>query len=321
MTFWSNRRVLVTGCSGLIGGYMAKTLLALKADVVGFDVTPVGTLPEHGIFAQFPITVGDMLLHTSELEKRLRTAEVVIHLAANSGVEASKRSGAGAFRANIVGTLNILELASKTGVPSVVVASSNHVYGAQEVRPTPETAQLNQLDTYSASKICADYLARAYAYNYGTPTAIVRNTNCYGPIDPHHDHIIPATIISLLNGESPVIKGTGETVKSYIHVQDTVNAYLAVAEWVYITGRAGEAFNVADPESKRSVAHLVQDIARAAHESDTDVDILGGENDQNDEDLAIEKIRNEIGWVPSYTLTRGLRETADYLASKRKVTA
>ena len=315
MTFWSNRRVLVTGCSGLIGGYMVKTLLERNSDVVGFDRTSGGVLAEHGIFGQFPIAVGSILEDAGRLEESMTEADIVIHLAADSGVESSRLGGKDAFEANVLGTLNVLEAATRKGVGSVVIASSNHVYGEQEQHPTPETAQLNQLDTYSASKICADYIARAYAHNYGTPTAIVRNTNCYGPIDPHYDHIIPATIMSLINGEGPVIKGTGDTVKSYIHVQDTVDAYLAVAAWVMLEERIGEVFNVADPDSRRSVSQIVSEISSimdAHHEAE----ILHKQNDQNDEHLSIEKIKAEIGWGPRYTLSGGLLETAEYLKRK-----
>ena len=316
MNFWNNRRVLVTGCSGLIGGYMAKTLLELNADVVGFDRTAAGVLTEHGIFGQFPIAVGDMLGDVGKMEDSMTGADVVIHLAADSGVESSRRGGKEAFESNVLGTLNVLESATRKGVGSVVIASSNHVYGKQEQHPTPETAQLNQLDTYSASKICADYISRAYAHNYGTPTAIVRSTNCYGPIDPHYDHIIPATIMSLINGVSPVIKGTGDTVKSYIHVQDTVDAYLAIAEWVMTEGRKGEVFNVADPDSRRSVAHIVGEISQVMGADHLEPEVMHEQNDQNDEHLGIDKIRKYVGWEPAHTLLSGLTETADYLKKK-----
>jgi CDP-glucose 4,6-dehydratase len=205
LSFWKGKRVVVTGGSGLIG-----TPMFAKLADLGISWGCNLDIPEYDV-----LDYNDILGGVSR-------ADVCIHLAAISHVEDSRSRRHNTFDVNVRGTYNVLEACLDAGVKSVVVASSNHVYGNQDVFPVPETAPLNQLDTYSASKIAADYIARAYGHNYGLPVAIIRNTNCFGPEDPHSDHLVPGTILSILRGGRPVLRSTGLTKKGYLYVEDVV---------------------------------------------------------------------------------------------------
>lgn len=313
MTFWKDKRVLVTGCSGLMGGYLCKELLAQGANLLGYDTDGEGTLGRHGIAGGFPIILKS-ILDQGQLYSAMTSQEVVFHLAAMSGVEDARESAQNAWSINATGTIRILDTARHvSSLEAVVVASSNHVYGKQEKYPVKEDAPLNQLDMYSATKICADVMTRAYAHNYGVPTAAIRNTNCFGPFDPHKDHLIPGTILALLNGEQPTIRGKGLTKKSYLHVQDVITAYLKIAEWVATTGHIGEAWNVSDPPM--SVLDVVKIVCYFLDKPYAPK-ILAVPNDQHDEDMDSARIRGRTGWEPQYTLREAIEDTVKAMESE-----
>ncbi len=307
MTFWANQKVVVTGCSGLMGGHLCKLLLEEGAYLTGYDLTGEGTLSSHGLAGQFPVIQED-IRNRETLYRAIRRHGVVFHLAAVSGVEASKQNPKRAWTVNVSGTGVVLDTCKAAGIDgAVVVASSNHIYGFQEALPVPETAQLNQLDTYSATKIAVDYMARSYAHNYRVPTVIMRNTNCFGPHDPHRDHIVGGTLYALVQGQRPVIRGTGKTSKSYLHVADVARAYMAAAEWEAETGRCGEVFNVSDKPI--SVRDFVDLMCQATGHADLLPIVLGQGNDQNNEWMDDTKLRTLTTWRPRYSLESAIQET------------
>jgi nucleoside-diphosphate-sugar epimerase len=290
MSFWDDKRVVITGSEGLMGTPLKALLTAAGAEVNGFDILQ-----------------GNDILDLSSLSRAFKDTDAVFHLAANSGVEQSRNDGYMAWKVNVGGTLCVLEAARQAGVGGVIAASSNHVYGIQPKGATDERAALNQLDTYSATKIAADVMVRSYAHNYGLLTAAVRNTNCFGPDDPHSDHIIPGTINAVLRGDRPVIKGTGTTQKSYLYVDDVAEAYADIAEWLLTGKQGGWAFNVSTkPVQVRS---LVTQIAELMGREDLEPVVLGRESDQADEHLDWVLVHKETGWMPKHTLREGLIKT------------
>jgi len=296
--FWKGKKVLITGGSGLIGTPMMEKLQGEGAIPFNFD-----------------LETGCDILDYSQLQTRMHGNDVVIHLAALSHVEEARLAESWCWEINVQGTWMVLQACLSVGVKSVVTASSNHVYGEQPKKPWPdapgggteEDSPLNQLDTYSATKIAADYCARSYAHNYNLPVAIVRNTNCYGPDDPHEDHIIPGSILSILKKEPVVIRSLGLTNKGYLYVDDVVDAYLLVAEKMYLEEiLPGEVFNVSDKNYDAiTITKVLGEIMGGAV-----INILGEPNDQHDENLDSSKIR-ALGWDPKYTLVEGLKKTIE----------
>ena len=303
-------KILITGCSGLIGSALCERLLKTDHEIIGYDLDPEFMLTSRGIDKEFKVIIGD-IRDTDKLEKALTSVDACYNLAAVSGVTASRQNPLRALEINVQGTWSVLEACRLSETERVVTASSNHIYGRQTRYPVNENAPLNQLDTYSATKIAADYVARMYAHNYGTPVVIMRNTNCFGPHDPHNDHIIPGTIKSIMKGEVPVIRGRGTTKKSYLYIDDVVDAYFDILE--HVPNQIGEPFNVAG--ENRPVIDVVETIAKVMGYPVTPK-ILGESDDQNDEDLDSRKFRRLTGWFPKHTFAKGIKKTVEWMTGR-----
>ena len=311
--FWSERRVLVTGGGGFLGAWLLRLLSERGARPVGFDLNSASPcLRVQGVQETIPMCQGSVTdLETVEQVLREHEIEVCFHLAGQSIIADSGVDPTLAFEVNIRGTWILLEACRRVGsVIGVACASSNHTYGPQELAPFPETAPLNQLDAYGASKSCADLIIRTYAHEYGVPAVAVRNTNTFGPADSHLSHVVTGTVMSLLNDQPPVILSDGSPVKAYLYVLDTLEAYMLLAENAGRTGIYGEAFNVtaADPIS---VLGLVESLVTVSSKTHLKPIIQGTDLSQKDsyEHLSSVKIQQTLGWKPRFSLEEGLLRT------------
>lgn len=293
-------KVLITGSEGLMGRPMAR-MLEQRGDQV----------------ARYDLVLGKDVFDEACLQAEIAAADVdaVIHLAAQSGVPQARTMAKKAWDLNFGGTLNILEACRLANKP-VVVASSNHIYGNHGGQLTDENALQLALDTYSATKIALDVAARSYAKDYGLRVAIMRNTNCFGPDSPHFDHIIEGTIRSYLKGEPPVIWTDGQVVKSYMYVDDTVEAYIAVLDWLLAGGNAGEAFNVTG--ERISVLALVQLIGELMGASIKPV-VEGRPGITVHENMDDRKVRHLTGWRPRHRLREALVLTIEGMRQRLAV--
>ena len=310
-TFWKSKRVLVTGGSGFVGRWVGRALVAAGADLHILDIVPPKDFSE-----SFTLHRADLrdLDAVARLLGETRPA-IIVHLAGQPGVPESQAQPVGAYESNVLATFNLLEAAKQCGrdggLLSIVAVSSNHVYGHQDHRPTPESAALNGVGMYAASKLCGDALARCYGKSYGLPVGIARMTNSYGGDDHHVAHIITGSILSTLRGERPVIKQSGRDRKGYLYIEDTVTGLLAIAEGVAASAElAGEAFNLVPDESITTLA-LVQAIIAAA-DSKLEPIVQNPAAPFEEEYLDNAKARRLLGWKPQYDLSAALRKTIDW---------
>ena len=182
--FWQDRRVLVTGCSGILGSWLTLKLEELGADVVGImrDWAPHSELVRSGASKRVNLVRGD-ITDTAFLDRVFSDYEIktCIHLAAQTAVGIANRSPVSTFESNIRGIWVVLEAARRwPGLEQVVVASSDKAYGAHDQLPYSESAELRGNHPYDVSKSCADLIARAYANTYGMAVAVTRCANMYG---------------------------------------------------------------------------------------------------------------------------------------------
>jgi CDP-glucose 4,6-dehydratase len=308
--YWRDRPALVTGATGLVGGWLVKRLLAAGADVVCLvrDWIPDCELVRSDDIERVKTIRGDVRDRDC-LERTLGEYEIdtVFHLAAQTIVGIANRNPVSTFESNIQGTWNLLEACRRSpAVKSIVVASSDKAYGDQTVLPYSETTPLQGQHPYDVSKSCADLIAHTYAVSYQLPVAITRCGNFYGGGDLNWNRIVPGTIRSVLRNERPIIRSDGNYIRDYFYVEDGAAAYMTLAEALAKRPELrGEAFNFSY-ELQISVLDLVRRIL-SRMDSHLEPDVRNqASNEIRHQYLSASKAKEQLGSQPIYTLDNGL---------------
>ncbi len=314
--FWKDRNVFVTGCTGLLGSHLTGMLVDRKANVVGLvrDMVPKSNLIQAGVYNEINIVRG-CVEDFFTVERALNEYEIdtVFHLAAQTIVGTANRNPLSTFESNIKGTWCVLEACRRVStVTRIVIASSDKAYGEQEELPYQETSPLKACHPYDVSKSCADLIACAYYRTYKLPVCVTRCGNFYGPGDLNFNRIVPGTIRSVLNNESPIIRSDGTFIRDYFYVKDAALAYMHLAERMDDTNIQGEVFNFSN-ELQIPVLELTEKILRLMGRTDLKPVILNqAEHEIKHQYLSARKARDLLGWKPEYDLDGALKETIEW---------
>ena len=322
---WRQRRVLVTGCTGVLGSWLVLRLLELGADVVGLvrDWVPRSQLVLSGAAERIVTVRGDVTDAT--LTERIFSEyeiETCFHLAAQTTVGIANEVPVPTFETNIRGTWLMLEGARRwRGLRQMIVASSDKAYGEHEQLPYTEQAALQGAHPYDVSKTCADVLTRAYAHTYGMGAAVTRCANMFAGGDLNWNRVVPGTMRSLLQGKRPVVRSDGSMRRDYLYVKDVVAAYITLAEAMEVdpNSHKGMAYNfgLGQPISVLNLVALMTEIS--AHPGLKPVVENTASNEIQDQYLASDLAIERLGWRPQYSLSEGLTETmawySDYFSS------
>jgi CDP-glucose 4,6-dehydratase len=321
--FWSGRRVLVTGATGLLGSWLTAALQERGARVVALvrDSVPDALFYSSGAAAR-TVTVWGDVCDGDLIERVLAEYEIdaVFHLAAQTIVEHAQRNPLATLRANVEGTWEVLDACRRSGRPTrIVVASSDKAYGDQPVLPYTEDQPLEGRHPYDVSKSCCDLIAQAYANSYDLPIAVTRCGNLYGGGDLNFNRLVPGTIAAVLAGRRPQLRSTGDPLRDYVYVEDVAAAYLDLAEQLDRPEVAGEAWNFST-ESPLSALEMMR-LTIAACDSDLEPEILGTATHEIEHQyLSSAKAREVLGWRPLFDADEGLRRTVawyrTYLAER-----
>jgi CDP-glucose 4,6-dehydratase len=262
--------------------------------------------------------IARIAVHTGRLEDAesvrravsLSRPQYVFHLGAQPLVELARADPVTTFEVNVRGTWSLLEACRALAEPprAIAVASSDKAYGASPKLPYLETDPLDGREPYEASKTITDILARTYATAYALPTRVARCGNIYGIGDWNWSRIVPGTIRSLLRGERPVLRSDGTPVRDYIHVDDVVSAYLALAT---AEVAPGEAFNFSSGE-KRSVREVVDIVAKAVGTTLEPVVMATAKGEIDVQYLDSSKARRVLGWNATRRLSESLPAVVDW---------
>jgi CDP-glucose 4,6-dehydratase len=311
--FWRDRPVLVTGATGLLGGWLVRRLVAERADVVALvrDWVPRSNLLSSDLVGRVTMVRGDVR-DQDLLERVMGEYEIdtVFHLAAQTIVGVANRNPVSTLDTNIRGTWALLEAARRSPlVRSIVTASSDKAYGEHEKLPYDETAALQGEHPYDASKSCADLIARMYAVTFGVPVAITRCGNFYGGGDLNWNRLVPGVIRSALKGERPLIRSDGSLIRDYFYVEDGASAYMCLAEALHAReDLRGEAFNFSNELQLDVLALTTRILARMGVKLKPDVGAEARHEIQH-QWLSAAKARRVLGWAPEFTLDEGLDRT------------
>jgi CDP-glucose 4,6-dehydratase len=313
MVNWQDRPVLVTGATGLLGGWLTKRLIDLNAGVVCLvrDWNPNSLFEMNRLEESVCVVNGD-ITDQRLLERILGEYEIemVFHLAAQTIVGIANRNPASTFESNIKGTWSLLEACRRSPkVQSIVVASTDKSYREDCKLPYKEDMALGGSYPYDVSKSCADLIAQSYGKTYQLPVAITRCGNLYGGGDLNWNRVIPGTIRSVIRGEQPVIRSNGKFIRDYVYVQDAVNAYIKLSECVSENNVLnGQAFNFSN-DTPMNVLQIVDSVLNLMQSKLKLIVQNKASNEILEQSLSSEKAFNLLGWKSEYTLEQGLDET------------
>lgn len=314
--FWRNRNVFVTGCTGLLGSWLTKSLIEKKANVVGLirDWVPQSNLFTMDLFNRITTVRGEVEDEVL-LERIINEYEIetVFHLAAQTIVGIANNNPVSTFRTNIMGTWNILEASRRNKrVKQIIVASSDKAYGESPDLPYDEKTPLRGMHPYDVSKSCADLLSASYFKTYRLPVCVTRCGNFFGGGDLNFNRLIPGTIRSALLDERPIIRSDGSCIRDYFYIKDAANAYMYLAEKMSKIDIAGQAFNFGN-EIRVSVLDMARKILKLMKKENLKPIVLNeADCEIQNQYLSSKKAREILKWKPLYSLDEGLKETIEW---------
>lgn len=313
-------KVLITGADGFIGSHLTEAFVRRGYDVRAFVY--YNSFNSWGWLDQIPREIRDNLdVFAGDIRDPhgVRTAmqgcDMVLHLAALIAIPYSYHSPATYVDTNVTGTLNVVQAARELGVSKVVHTSTSEVYGTARFVPITEEHPLQGQSPYSASKIGADQLAMSFHASFGTPVAIIRPFNTYGPRQSARA-VIPTIITQIAGGMRNIKLGSLHPTRDFNYVADTVAGFIAVAESECSTGEIiniGSNYEISIGET----AALIADIMNAGINIETDDTRLRPDKSEVERLWADNgKALRLTGWQPAYGdkegLRRGLSETVTW---------
>jgi CDP-glucose 4,6-dehydratase len=332
-SFWSGRRVLLTGHTGFKGAWMAVLLRRLGSDVYGLALPPSS---DSGIFVAGDVErdihsrVGD-IRDISVVSRALTDSRphVVIHMAAQSLVRESYADPVGTYATNVMGTVNILEcVRHASGVQAVVIVTSDKCYdNVGQIWGYRETEPLGGHDPYSNSKGCAELVTDAYRHSFfltdaAPAVASARAGNVIGGGDWARDRLVPDAMRAFFAGTALTVRNP-HAVRPWQHVLDPTVAYLALAERLAKGGRDfAEAWNFGPAfNNEISVAEICDRICQSWGQG------ASWKRDAGDHPheaavlkLDCSKARARLGWRPLFDLDRALALTVDWYKALQRGT-
>jgi UDP-glucose 4-epimerase len=303
----------VTGAAGFIGSTLVDRILSKGHSVVGYDDFSTGLefFLEHAQRStNFKLVRGDVL-HFDALVEAMRGADIVFHFAANADVRFGTNHPSKDLEQNTIATFRVLEAMRANGVRRIAFSSTGSVYGESKVFPTPEDAPFPvQTSLYGASKIAGEGLISAYAEGFDIKATVFRFVSILGPRYTH-GHVFDFYRQLRHDPTRLRILGDGQQRKSYLHVEDCVDAMLTAL------GHTDVGFNVFNLGTDE-YCQVNDSVGWICDELGLDVErtYTGGERGWIGDIpfifLDCKRIR-ELGWRPRYGIEQSVRMTLRWL--------
>ncbi len=329
----ASKNILITGGAGFIGSHVVRLF--------------VNKYPNYHIYNLDTLTYAGNLENLSDIEGRSNYTFVklnicdtfslskffdlvefdgIIHLAAESHVDRSISNPGAFIETNILGTVNLLNLArnqwkDKLEGKRFYHISTDEVYGSLgDTGYFTESTAYDPRSPYSSSKASSDHLVRAYHHTYKMPVVITNCSNNYGP-NQFPEKLIPLVINNIKTKKALPVYGKGLNIRDWLYVED----HAAAIDLVFHNGKNGDTYNIGGSNEWKNI-ELVKKLCQIM---DTKLGREAGESEKlityvtdragHDMRYAIDssKIQNELGWKPSVNFEQGLEKTVDwYLANQ-----
>ncbi|MHB1947162.1 MAG: NAD-dependent epimerase/dehydratase family protein [Gammaproteobacteria bacterium] len=306
-------RYFITGCAGFIGSSLTDKLLKAGHEVIGLDNFSTG-LDEFLIEAKksphFTLVKAD-LLDRDAVEKAMQKVDAVFHLAANADVRFGTHHPHKDLEQNTIATFHVLEAMRKHGVKRIAFASTGSIYGEAAVIPTPEHAPFPvQTSLYGASKLAAEGLIQAYCEAFTFEGYIFRFVSILGERYTH-GHVFDFYKQLLTDPNKLTVLGNGKQRKSYLYIQDCLDAMLYAMENAH---DKVNIFNLGTEEYcevNNSIGWICDYLGLNPERTYTGGD-RGWIGDNPFIFLCTSKIRN-LGWKPKLSIREGITRTIQFL--------
>jgi GDP-4-dehydro-6-deoxy-D-mannose reductase len=319
MTISIPSRILITGCTGFVGGYLVEQcrIRYPQAELFGLSGRPALRTATPGM-SDVKLLVAD-ITQPEAIRQVVSQAQpdLIIHLAAQSSVSASWKDPFGTLKVNAGGTIHLLEaLRFEQLAPRIVLVGSGEQYGMvrPEDNPIREECPFRPANPYAVSKAVQDLYGYQYFVAYGLPILRARPFNHFGPRQTSTFVVANfARQIALIEAESPaepvLFVGNLQARRDFLPVEDVVAAYLAVAE----QGQPGEAYNIGSGQARsiKEILDLLLTFARTSIQLREDptrlrpVDVPLLEADSS-------RLRADTNWKPAVPFEFALQRTLDY---------
>jgi len=305
--------ILVTGGAGFIGSnFLHRLVNETDEEIICIDKLTYAAdwhnIPDPVKFYTVDIASKDACDYVFSKHK----IKTIFHLAAESHVDNSIKDCSEFIYSNIIGTVNLLNLAVKYGVEKFIHISTDEVYGSILKGSFTEKTLYDPRNPYSASKASSDHFVMAYHNTYGLPVNITNCSNNYGPRQ-HKEKFIPKTILNILAGNKVPVYGDGLQIRDWVYVNDHCDALVRV--WKY--GKNGEKYNIGGLCEVTNIT-LVKKILDMMGRGESMIEYI---EDRPGHDrrysTSIDKIRDDLSWSPIYSLYVGLTKTIEWYESNQ----
>jgi UDP-glucose 4-epimerase len=302
-------RIVVTGGAGFIGSHVIDAYRA-----AGHDVLVIDSLWEHGGGRRANVPENVSLVHMDVRDEAIGrifadfAPEVVSHHAAQHSVAISVRDPLYDAQINVVGLLNVLECAQKSGVRKVIFASSGATFGTPERLPISEDTPQHPSSPYGITKMVGEHYLRFYKASRGLDFTALRYGNVYGPRqDPNGEAGVISVFIGKFLARQPVrIDWDGDQTRDYVFVEDVARVNLAALE-----RGSGGCYEIGTG-IRTSVNQVYRRLVEITGFEAPVIHATQRPGDARDAQFDATRARSELGWAPSTDLPDGIRATYDY---------
>ena len=313
-------RILVTGCAGFIGSWIADTLLRQGEPVRGLDNFETGQRANVEALETAAKAGGvAFALHGADLRDAAAVAracegiEIIFHQGALPSVPRSILDPRTSHTANIDGTFNLLEGARAAGVRRVIYAASSSAYGNQPGFPRVETMVPMPIAPYPVQKLTGELYMRSFWQVYGLETVALRYFNIFGPRqvpNSPYSGVMAKWTLEMMQGLRPTIFGDGEQGRDFTFVANAVSANLLAAE-APAEAVAGRVFNVACGE-RHTLNDTFKTLAGLLKFDQQPIYVEQRAGDIQNSLADISAAHSAFGYAPTVSFQEGLRQTVEW---------